>query len=193
MSKSFCKFGLANGSVDDDDATDAVSGNAIDGGELINNLDATISIRFSATGNRIGRLLEAAAGIGVAAVAAAVVVVVVVVAATDDVKFGNRWLCIIAGVAVIVAIEAVEAVAFTVVGVDTDADVAVAVAVAVASIDGNVELLLLFGCCVVVADAETTDAARIPSIAGLVTASNIKNDKRKSRVSQTNENVCENV
>lgn len=90
MSKSFCKFGLANGSVDDDDATDAVSGSAIDGGELINNLDATISIRFSATGNRIGRLLEAAAGIGVAAVAAAVVVVVVVVAATDDVKFGNR-------------------------------------------------------------------------------------------------------
>lgn len=95
--------------------------------------------------------------------------------------------------AVIVAIEAVEAVAFTVVGVDTDVDVAVAVAVAVASIDGNVKLLVLFGCCVVVADAETTDAARIPSIAGLVTASNIKNDKRKSRVSQTNENVCENV
>lgn len=94
--------------------------------------------------------------------------------------------------AVIVAIEAVEAVACTVVGVDTDVDVAVAVAVAVASIDGNVELLLLFGCCVVVA-GETTDAARFPSIAGLVTASNIKNDKRKSRVSQTNENVCENV
>lgn len=85
ISKSFCKFGLANGSVDDDDDADAVSGNAIDGGELIINLDATISIRFSATGNRIGRSLEAAA-------AAAVVVVVAAadVDDVDDVKFGNR-------------------------------------------------------------------------------------------------------
>lgn len=89
MSKSFCKLGLANGSVDDDDATDAVSGNAIDGGELINNLDATISIRFSATGNRIGRLLEAAAGVGVAA-ASVVVIVAVAAVVTDVVEFGNR-------------------------------------------------------------------------------------------------------
>lgn len=74
MSKSFCRFGLANGSVDDD----AVSGNAIDDGELIINLDATVSIRFSAAGRGVGR--------SPCDRAADVVVVVVVV------KFSNCWL-----------------------------------------------------------------------------------------------------
>lgn len=73
MSKSFCRFGLANGSVDDD----AVSGNAIDDGELIINLDATKSIRFSATGRDVGR----------SSCDTATDAVVIVV------KFSNCWLC----------------------------------------------------------------------------------------------------
>lgn len=79
MSKSFCRFGLANGSVDDDADADAVSGNAIDDGELISSLDATISIRFSATGKRVCK-----------AGTAANFVVVVAAAAASVVKFNSR-------------------------------------------------------------------------------------------------------
>lgn len=56
MSKSFCRFGFANGSVDDD----AVSGNAIDGGELIINLDDTEPIPFDIDDDgNVGRSLAA--------------------------------------------------------------------------------------------------------------------------------------
>lgn len=75
---------------------------------------------------------------------------------------------------VIVAIEAVEAVAitvvvvFVVVGIFVDDGVAVAVAI----VDGNVKLLEIFGRSVVAGG--TTDAVCIRSISGLVMASNRK-------------------
>lgn len=74
------------------------------------------------------------------------------------------------------AVEAVEAVAvvitvFVIV-------VAVAVAAAIVVVDGNVKLLVLFSCCVVV--DVTTIVACTRSISGLVMASN-QNDNRKSR------------
>lgn len=55
MSKSFCRLGFANGSVDDD----AVSGNAIDGGELIINLDDTEPIPFDIDGDNVAGSLAA--------------------------------------------------------------------------------------------------------------------------------------
>lgn len=204
MSKSFCKFGLANGSVDDDaaDDTDAVNGNAIDGGELIINLDATISIRFSATGKRrIGRSLETATTGAADAVVVVVVVVATAATADDDdvdVEFGNR---IIAGMVINVVNEIVEVVetfgavaitvvpvVFFIVAVGVTAAAAVVVVVVV---DGNVKLWVLFVCSCVVGDVTTNVACTLCSISGLVMASTIKKNEKRKRKAESNK--CENI
>lgn len=53
MSKSFCRLGFANGSVDDD----AVSGREIDGGELIIDFDDTELIPLELS-NAFGRSVD---------------------------------------------------------------------------------------------------------------------------------------
>lgn len=78
-----------------------------------------------------------------------------------------------------------ETVAVTVVFDVVTVAVAAALAVVVGS-DGNVKLLVLFGCCVVAADV-TTVVACTRSISGLVMASN-KNDNTNSRKRERNSN-----
>lgn len=100
ISKSFCRFGLANGSVDDDDDDGAVSGNAIDGGELISNLDDIATIPFDTDGKIGGRSLDnelnncslrcvgTIVWFGCCVTDADIVVVVVVVVVVDVTKIG---------------------------------------------------------------------------------------------------------
>lgn len=116
MSKSFCRLGFANGSVDDG----AVSGRAIDGGELIIDFVDTELIPFDGT-NKCAGSVDA------------------------DNELINRWLRVTGAI-------------------------------------------VIFGCCVVAADAVDDDDANvgcIRSVSGFVMASN-KNDNRKSTKCSSN-------